>query len=293
METNDIIKEVDGYYINLSKRLGKGAFSEVYIATHPKTQQKFAAKIIPMALIQEDQTLLELINREITIQRKVTNEHVVHLLHVSKTANNLYLFTDLCEDGDLEHKINKKYPFTEQEACLIIWQIAAAFTAMGNVMHRDIKPANILLCNGKAKVADFGFAKEISEAEKTLKKQHTLLGTPLYMSPQILREETYTAKCDVWSTGCLFYELLFGRVPWNGTSIQNLALNKRTQPLKFPKYVNENTKDLLTKMLKYDEGKRIGWKEVLEHPALRPQELKEKKDFLNQIQIKPKGIVKL
>ncbi len=288
--TNAAVKHVDGFEINLSKCLGKGAFGEVYIATHIKTQQKFAVKMMSMALIQEDKTLFELIKREINIQKTVTNEHVVRLLHVTRTTNNLYLFTDLCEDGDLQNRIKKGPSFTEQEACSVIWQIADAFIAMGNVMHRDIKPANILLSKGKVKVADFGFAKVISETEKTRKNYHTILGTPIYMSPQILMEERYTAKCDVWSTGCLFYELLFGRTPWIAMSVPSLVNNIRTKPLSFPTKIDEKTKDLLIKMLEYDEGKRIGWKEVLEHPALRPQELNEKKDFLNQIAIKMEGI---
>ena len=137
-------------------------------------------------------------------------------------------------------------------------------------MHRDIKPANILFSKGKIMLADFGFAKAIDETEKTLKERHSILGTPLYMSPQILNEGAYTVKCDVWSTGCLFYELLFGKLPWIGTSVPNLLWKIRTEPLTFPKKIDDNTKDLLAKMLKYDEESRISWKEVLEHPALRP-----------------------
>lgn len=69
------------------------------------------------------------------------------------------------------------------------------------IVHRDLKPANILLKNGIIKIADFGFAKQ-SDNGSFLR---TILGTPLYMSPQLLKEENYTYKCDIWALGIIFY----------------------------------------------------------------------------------------
>jgi serine/threonine protein kinase len=77
-----------------------------------------------------------------------------------------------------------------------------------------LKPANVMLCGSKAKIGDFGFAKK---KYKTLKISSTV-GTPLYMSPQILKSEPYTSKCDIWALGCIFYEMLHGETPWTAKS---------------------------------------------------------------------------
>lgn len=135
-------------------------------------------------------------------------------------------------------------------------------------MHRDIKPENVFFHDGVLKVADFGFAKMIDESLKNIKIHHSLMGTPLYMAPQILNEEPYTSKCDVWSTGVLLDECIFGEVRWDGKSISNLYKNIKTQKLKFPAPIAYETKDLLTQMLQVDEVKRISWKEIKNHPAV-------------------------
>jgi len=83
------------------------------------------------------------------------------------------------------------------------------------VIHRDMKPENILINNKVAKIADFGFAKNVLFKSQLLK---TLVGTPLYMSVQMLRNEKYTSKCDICALGLLSYEMIYGRVPWNGKS---------------------------------------------------------------------------
>ena len=82
------------------------------------------------------------------------------------------------------------------------------------IIHRDIKPANILLHNGIAKIADFGFAKFYNQPEKT----PCNVGTPLYMSPEIFKFTQYSFKSDVWAFGCLMYEILIGCPPFNSTN---------------------------------------------------------------------------
>lgn len=95
--------------------------------------------------------------------------------------------------------------------CLI--QILNGFGELvkNGIIHRDLKPENILIKDTSLKIADFGFAKNLENGSSILK---TLVGTPAYMAPQILKEERYTYKCDIWSIGVLTYELVVGKVPW-------------------------------------------------------------------------------
>jgi len=285
MEPN--FKKIDHFYYDPNaKYLGKGAFAAVYKATDERTNTPVAVKVIPSVKLLESEDQYNLFMREINVLRQIKGEHIVCLLDVKRTTNNLYIFTDFCDGGDLEKKIKSKHPFTEEEALTILKQIADAFVTIEGsnivnskgsnviVMHRDIKPANILFHQGKVKVADFGFAKFIEEAQRDTKQANTLLGTPLYMAPQILNDERYSTKCDLWSTGVLFYELLFGKLPWSGHSVPNLYSNIKTKPLTFPKDVSNETKDLITKMLKMREEDRITWREVYEHSALKKINIK-------------------
>ena len=87
----------------------------------------------------------------------------------------------------------------------------AMYLHTNGIIHRDLKPANILLKQGTCKLSDFGFAKSIKSDEAIMK---SIVGTPLYMSPQILKKGKYTVKSDLWSVGLIYYEMLHGRTPW-------------------------------------------------------------------------------
>ena len=301
MNTN--FKTIDGFFYDQTTPLGKGSFGTVFKATYEKTNQPFAVKVIPCGKLASNELDYNLFMREVNVLREIKGEHIVTLKELKRTTNNVYIFIDYCDGGDLEKQMKKKRYFTEEESLIILKQIAKAFVAIEDlhiknsegeavtVMHRDIKPANILFHEGKVKVADFGFAKFIDEANKDTKHAGTILGTPLYMPPQILNNERYSIKCDIWSTGVMIYELLFGDLPWMGRSVPDLYRNIKLKPLVFPKPIRPETKDLIIKMLKVNEEERISWKEVLAHPALGGIGI-EKESSPNQIpeQI-PSGLV--
>jgi serine/threonine-protein kinase ULK/ATG1 len=108
--------------------------------------------------------------------------------------------------------------------------------------------------DGEAKIADFGFSKMIEcEMEEALLK--TYAGSPLYMSPQILKEQQYSSKCDVWSLGVIMYEILYGQPPWIAISIPDLIFKIDNQKFRFPErpIVSQQTQLLLTRMLTVQE----------------------------------------
>lgn len=103
-----------------------------------------------------------------------------------------------------------------------------------------------MLSKGVIKIGDFGFAKKnVSNRMKIA----TSVGTPLYMSPQVLKSEPYTSKCDVWATGFIFYEMLHGRTPWTAHSEFELVKNIETKPLIIDNSLSESAQDLLRRTL--------------------------------------------
>jgi serine/threonine protein kinase len=100
-------------------------------------------------------------------------------------------------------------------------------------MHRDLKPDNIFFSDGKVKLGDFGFCKmlEVNMAQ-------TMLGSPIYMAPEILKEEIYTLKADIWSLGVVLFEMLFGYCPFESSSISQLINVIKDTELKIPKETN-------------------------------------------------------
>ena len=117
---------------------------------------------------------------------------------------------EYCEGGDLANHIMTKGALEGLNALAMIKGIVSAVSFLydHNIIHRDIKPQNILLCKGEPKLADFGFAKELSH-NKDVMQTGTNIGTILYMAPQLILVEGsnphYSIKCDVWSVGVLMY----------------------------------------------------------------------------------------
>lgn len=177
----------------------------------------------------------------------------------------LYIFLEYCDDIDLKKylDLNKKKQkgLCEAEALLFMRHIIEGYKELhkNQIIHRDIKPANILLKQGIAKLSDFGFSRVVEDTETPGK--FTLLGTPLYTAPEILKGSKFSSKCDVWSVGVMFYEMLEGKTPWTGNDLTDLRNNIMNRPLQFSELIRKNEiKDLLSKMLKVKDEERISWK---------------------------------
>lgn len=140
------------------------------------------------------------------------------------------------------------------------------------VIHRDIKPSNILLHNGVAKIADFGFARVIETEFDQMALSR--VGSPIYMAPQILEGSHFSSKCDIWSIGVMFYELLYGVTPWIAFGQCELLEKIQTQPLNFTEFPvrSQKVKLLLKRMLTVKEEDRIDWEELFQSEIVRIDE---------------------
>ena len=270
-----------------SKPIGTGIFSAVYKGHKIKNpSEEVAIKVIPSDILQQYKDNRALFIREVDVLKNIKGKYILGLKDAMQSKSNVYLVTNYCNGGSLESEINTKKKLPIREALKYLQQMAEALESIGKLdirnssgqkivlIHRDIKPANILLHNGEAMLADFGFSKFVPE-----------VGSPLYRAPQIIERQDYSSKCDVWSMGVVTYELIFGRQPWTGSSQTVLLQNIKQVPLSFEEPTHKEVKDLLSKMLEYDEKRRMDWKQVLEHPVFKKLDELDKPSFQGETEI--------
>ncbi|XP_043269140.1 serine/threonine-protein kinase fused isoform X2 [Venturia canescens] len=129
---------------------------------------------------------------------------------------------------------------------------------------RDLKPQNILLeANGVAKLCDFGFARSMSTGTHVVT---SIKGTPLYMAPELIEVCPYDHNADLWSLGCIIYELIVGTPPFQATSILHLVRLIRYETVKWPEFISPSCKSFLQGLLQKDSSQRLTWPELLDHP---------------------------
>ncbi len=128
-----------------------------------------------------------LVAQEIDTMKRLSHPHIVKLLSVYQTPNNTYIIAEYCNGGDLRDVVRQRGRLSEGEALSIVRQILHGYAELlrHGMIHRDIKPANILIHDGMMKLTDFGFSKKVEDMSEHL--MTSLVGTPLYMSPQILK----------------------------------------------------------------------------------------------------------
>ena len=260
-----VLKKVSEYQYSEDDKIGQGQYGVVYKGVSTKTQQPVAIKKISNSLFSTPK-FQELVMREIQVAQTVNHPNIVNCLSAVRTANNLYIVTEYCDGFNLEKYLNKNKNISEEQSIKFLQQIISGYYSLyeKNVIHRDIKPANLIFNGDSLKICDLGFARIVDDDCK--EGSMTILGTPLYMSPQLLLCENYTSKCDIWALGFVFYEMLFGKTPWSGSSQKELFNNITKNPLTFlsKPETKEETKDLLRKMLAIEEVDRISWSELFQ-----------------------------
>ncbi|CAN5874868.1 hypothetical protein BH23GEM9_BH23GEM9_07770 [soil metagenome] len=217
----------------IERELGSGGMSSVYLAADTKHQREVAIKVLRpelAATIGADRFL-----REIETAARLNHPHILPLYDSGAAGAILYYVMPYVRGESLREKITRDTRLAVDEALGITRQVAAAldFAHGQGVVHRDIKPENILLHEGVAMVADFGIALAVRGTEANrLTGTGLLLGTPDYMSPeQAAGEPAPDARSDVYSLGCVLYEMLAGEAPHSGpTPLAVIARRLSTPP---------------------------------------------------------------
>uniref|UniRef100_A0A673MF92 non-specific serine/threonine protein kinase n=1 Tax=Sinocyclocheilus rhinocerous TaxID=307959 RepID=A0A673MF92_9TELE len=214
-----------------------------------------------------------LIESEVAVLRCVKHPNIIMLIEEVDTPTELYLVMELVKGGDLFDAITSSTKYTERDASLMVFNLAAAVKYLHRmcIVHRDIKPENLLVCeypNGikSLKLGDFGLATVV---EGPL---YTVCGTPTYVAPEIITESGYGLKVDIWAAGVITYILLCGFPPFCSENnlqedlFDQILVGRLEFPSPFWDNITDSAKELIGHMLQVNVEARYTAEDVLSHP---------------------------
>ena len=208
----------------IERELGRGGMATVYLAQDLKHHRRVAIKVLKpevAAALGPERFL-----REIEIAAGLTHPHILALHNSGEDGGFLYYVMPYIDGESLRERLSRERQLALGDAVRITGEIASALdhAHRRNVLHRDVKPENILLQEGHAVVADFGIARAILTAGgDTLTATGLTVGTPAYMSPeQAAGERQLDGRSDLYSLGCVVYEMLAGQPPFTGPTVESV-----------------------------------------------------------------------
>ena len=284
----------------LIKRIGKGAFGEVYLTQKKGTKQLFATKKVSRKKVTSE-TLQKYFINEIKILREMNHKNIIHFEAIKQTVHNFYIITEYCNGGGLYECLNKykslyRKAFSEEIVQHLMRQIVDGIKYIHGkkIIHRDIKLENILvnfsdetdrknlnMLKATVKIIDFGFATYLDS--KNLR--YTTLGSPINMDPILLKKLAdkngftnslgYDEKADIWSLGTVCYELLIGQGVFNAENMNELVKKVEHGIYHIPTNLSKEVVSFLNGMLQYSSKNRLSAEQLSRHHFLT----KNVKDF--------------
>lgn len=252
------------------RMIGEGAFGKAFLAKGKKDNVQCVIKEVNLSKMARKEK--EASHKEVTLLSKMNHPNIVKFFTSIEDNNNLYIVMEYCDGGDLMNRINKQRGVLFDEDQILNWfvQISLGLKHIHDrkVLHRDIKAQNIFLTsNGTlAKLGDFGIARMLNN---TMELARTCVGTPYYLSPEICENRPYNNKTDIWSLGCVLYELCTLKHPFEAPSLRQLVLKicrGRYEPLS-SKY-SYDLRTLISQLFKISPRDRPSMTSVLKKPFL-------------------------
>jgi mitogen-activated protein kinase kinase kinase len=263
--------------------VGGGTFGSVYAAINLDSGQMMAVKEIRLQDPQLIPTIVAQIRDEMGVLQVLDHPNIVQYYGIEPHRDKVYIFMEFCDGGSLAGLL--EHGRVEDETVIMVYSLqmleGLAYLHERNVVHRDIKPENILLDHdGLIKFVDFGAAKVIARQGKTLAAEHnatrqgrqnSMQGTPMYMSPEVIRGHASgrLGAVDIWSLGCVILEMATGRRPWASLDnewaiMYNIAQGNPPQ-LPTRDQLSDQGIDFLKRCFEKDPVKRASAAELLQH----------------------------
>ena len=264
----------------IGKQLGKGAFGSVCIVTRLADQKTYAMKQVKISSLSQKER--ENAVNEIRILASLQHPNIVGYYEAfyESTTKTMNIVMEYADDGDLDGKLKQCIKshriFDESQMWSWIIQLLEGLKYLhdNKIIHRDLKCANLFLMkNGLLKIGDLNVSKLNKQ-----KYAQTQTGTPYYCAPEIWEDKPYDYKCDIWSVGCILYELCTHHPPFRGTSLRDLYLNVmkgRYEPIS--NAYSSDLRNFIGKMLVLDPRKRPAVNDLLNTEIIK-KKIDEKKN---------------
>jgi serine/threonine-protein kinase len=232
---NDMKARLDrglaGRYV-IDRQIGEGGMAVVFLAHDVRHDRPVALKVLRPELSSEigpDRFL-----REIKMAARLTHPHILPVFDSGESEGLLFFVMPNMEGQSLRERIVREKMLPVNEALRITREVASAldYAHRQGVIHRDVKPENILMHDGSALVADFGIGKVLSAAGSSITQTGLAVGTPAYMSPeQASADASVDGRSDLYSLGCVLYEMLTGEPPYTGPNAQAIITKRFIAPV--------------------------------------------------------------
>ncbi|XP_030199723.1 serine/threonine-protein kinase Nek5 isoform X4 [Gadus morhua] len=259
---------MNGY--DVVRQIGEGAFGKAFLVRDQSSAIMCVIKEIKLGKMSQSER--EASNKEGMLLSKMKHPNIVAFFKSFQERNSLYIVMEFCDGGDLMKRITvqRGVLFTEEQVVNWFLQVCLGLKHIHDrkVLHRDIKAQNIFLTGGgnRAKLGDFGIARMLNN---TMELARTCVGTPYYLSPEICESRPYNNKTDVWSLGCVLYELCTLRHPFEGSNLCQLVgkiCRGRFEPVS-SRY-SHDLRLLLSQLFKVSPRDRPSVSSVLKRPFL-------------------------
>jgi len=237
----------------IGKMIGAGGMSIVYRATDLETLERVAVKMLRPEYMK-DVNFLRQFRKEAQIVNQYQHRNIVRTLETGEEDGVLFIVMEYIEGMTLKEYIEERAPLSHQQAAEIGMQLCDAlfYSHSHQLIHRDIKPQNILMtADGTIKVTDFGIARVAAASSATTVNAQQAIGSVHYASPEQVRGRQTTAQSDIYSAGCVLYEMVTGHVPFEAETPVSIALKQlHDEPVLPSRYVPDIPKSLEQIILK-------------------------------------------
>ncbi|TPX67887.1 hypothetical protein SpCBS45565_g03510 [Spizellomyces sp. 'palustris'] len=245
--------------------IGAGQFGKVHVALHRRTLKRVAVKLIPADLSD-----IPALQAEISTHRALFHPNIVCLTDCFESKGEVCVVTEYCAGGDLLAKLQDEGRFDVEKVREVARGLCRGLQYLHEkgIVHRDLKLQNILLDDkGVVKICDFGFSSFLQQNAALT----SVKGTPIYMAPELIREQPYTHAIDLWALGVILYELFVGIPPFYTTNIFKLVNLILEESIKWPPDIPPDLRNFLGGLLRKDPRDRLNWPELADHPFLEEQ----------------------
>ncbi|WP_369992086.1 serine/threonine-protein kinase [Pseudomonas xanthosomatis] len=240
---------------DIDGEIGQGAMASVYLATQRSLERKVALKVMAASLAA-DPTFCERFLREGRTLARLAHPNIATIHDIGNVGELYYMAMEFLPSGTLKERIAAG--LTPEQGLVYVRQMAQAlgYAHAQGLVHRDVKPANILFrADGTAVLSDFGIAKSLDDRTQFTQAGFAV-GTPSYMSPEQARGLEIDGRADLYALGVVLYEILVGKLPYNGTDALSTALAHLTEPLPELPIEHGRYQDILRGLLAKDPNER-------------------------------------